>query len=68
MDAKQIIDVMGGRAEVMRITGLTKGRISQMVKENHIPVAWMVAFRAMKPSAFGVASPRRRTKKESSHA
>lgn len=64
MDAKQIIDVMGGRAEVMRITGLTKGRISQMVTENHIPVAWMVAFQAMKPAAFG-SEPIRRPKKES---
>lgn len=67
MDAKQIIDVMGGRAEVMRITGLTKGRISQMVTENHIPVAWMVAFRAMKPSVFG-PEPIRRPKKESADA
>lgn len=47
----------------MRITGLTKGRISQMVTENHIPVAWMVAFRAMKPLAFG-SEPIRRPKKE----
>lgn len=52
MDAKNIIEIMGGRAEVMRITGLTKGRISQMVKENHIPNSWMTAFRALKPDAF----------------
>lgn len=52
MDAKTIIENMGGRAEVMRITGLTKGRISQMVKDNHIPKSWMTAFRALKPTAF----------------
>ncbi|MBH0311269.1 hypothetical protein I7E32_12935 [Alcaligenes faecalis] len=50
----------------MRITGLTKGRISQMVTENHIPVAWMVAFQAMKPTAFG-SEPIRRPKKESTN-
>lgn len=58
MDTKKIIDSMGGRAEVMRITGLSKGRISQMVKENHIPRAWMAAFRAMKPEAFAQPTPK----------
>ena len=52
IDAKEIIEIMGGRAEVRRITGLTNGRISQMIKDNHIPKSWMTAFRAMKPSAF----------------
>lgn len=68
MDAKQVIEIMGGGAEVMRITGLTKGRISQMVSENHIPRAWMAAFRAIRPEAFGIQPPRRRSKKEAAHA
>lgn len=52
MNANQVIDAMGGRREVMRITGLSKGRISQWVRENHIPTSWLVAFRAIKPEAF----------------
>lgn len=52
MDATTVIEIMGGRAEVRRITGLTSGRLSQWVKENHIPLSWMTAFRAMKPSEF----------------
>uniref|UniRef100_UPI0033426C6A hypothetical protein n=1 Tax=Castellaniella defragrans TaxID=75697 RepID=UPI0033426C6A len=66
MEAKKIIEIMGGRAEVMRITGLTKGRISQMVKDNHIPKSWMTAFRAMKPAAFRRAASAP-TPKEPSH-
>ncbi|MGF7131948.1 hypothetical protein P3T40_003431 [Paraburkholderia sp. EB58] len=59
MNANQVIDVMGGRREVMRITGLSKGRISQWITGNHIPGSWLVAFRALKPEAFphGVAIP-----------
>jgi hypothetical protein len=52
MDATTVIEIMGGRAEVRRITGLTTGRLSQWVKENHIPISWMTAFRAMKPREF----------------
>lgn len=56
MNANQVIEVMGGRKEVMKITGLSKGRISQWVNENHIPPSWLVAFRALKPGSFsGVA-------------
>ncbi|VFR31975.1 hypothetical protein ANDA3_3095 [plant metagenome] len=49
MNAEQIITAMGGRATVMRITGLTKGRIAQMVKDNHVPRAWLLVFHLMKP-------------------
>ncbi|HEX7907294.1 MAG TPA: hypothetical protein VF534_04280 [Paraburkholderia sp.] len=52
MNANQVIEVMGGRQEVMRITGLSKGRISQWIKGNHIPASWLVAFRALKPEGF----------------
>jgi hypothetical protein len=49
MNATQVIEIMGGRAEVMKITGLTKGRLSQWVSDNEIPRSWLVAFHAMKP-------------------
>lgn len=64
MNAHQIIERMGGRAEVMRITGLTKGRISQMVTEDHIPKSWMTAFRALKPEAFGLPAIRSNCRQE----
>ncbi|GAB3107720.1 hypothetical protein GCM10027288_18320 [Bordetella tumbae] len=50
MNATDVINIMGGRAEVMRITGLTKGRISQWVSDNEIPRSWMTAFHAMRPN------------------
>jgi len=56
MNANQIVDVMGGRKEVMKITGLSKGRISQWINENHIPLPWLTAFRALKPDSFPVAA------------
>lgn len=52
MNANQVIEVMGGRKEVMKITGLSKGRISQWISQNHIPPSWLVAFRALKPESF----------------
>lgn len=52
MNANQIVDVMGGRKEVMKITGLSKGRISQWINENHIPLPWLTAFRALKPGSL----------------
>lgn len=59
MNAEQIITAMGGRATVMRITGLTKGRIAQMVKDNHVPRAWLLVFHLMKPRV--VPHPDQRT-------
>jgi len=52
MNANQIIQAMGGRRRVMEITGLSKGRISQWASGNHIPDAWMVAFRAINPELY----------------
>lgn len=52
MNANQVIDVMGGRKAVMKITGLSKGRISQWISQNHIPRSWLVAFRTLKPEGF----------------
>jgi hypothetical protein len=54
MNANQIVTLMGGRKAVIKITGLTKGRISQWVNEDHIPAPWLAAFRAMKPREFAV--------------
>lgn len=50
MDANQIVQAMGGRAAVIQITGLTRGRIAQWVANNQIPRAWLQAFHAMKPT------------------
>lgn len=44
MTAAEIVRVLGGRKRVMEITLLSKGRISQWVKENHIPRSWLLAF------------------------
>lgn len=52
MNANQIIEAVGGRAEVMRITHLSKGRISQWVKQNHIPRAWLLVFHQINPESI----------------
>lgn len=44
MTAIEIIRALGGRKRVMEITLLSKGRISQWEKENHIPRSWQLAF------------------------
>lgn len=49
MDTRQIIEAMGGRAAVLRLTGLTKGRISQWEKSDRIPRAWHLLFHEMHP-------------------
>jgi len=49
MKAHQVIEVLGGRAAVRRMTGLSKGRLSQWEKDDAIPRPWMVAFHAMRP-------------------
>lgn len=36
---------MGGRAKVIAMTGLSKGRISQMCTANRIPTPWLKFFR-----------------------
>lgn len=49
MDAKKIIQILGGAQKVLSITRLSKGRISQWVKNNEIPRSWMLAFHYMEP-------------------
>lgn len=57
MKAQTIIDLMGGRKQVMEITGLTKGRLSQWVSEDRIPKYWLLEFHLRKPET--IADPRR---------
>lgn len=49
MNAKNIIEILGGAQKVVSITRLSKGRISQWVKTNNIPRSWMLAFHYMEP-------------------
>lgn len=49
MQSTEIIEIMGGRKEVMKITGLTKGRVHQFVSEDYIPRHWLLLFHQMKP-------------------
>lgn len=49
MNASQIIETMGGRAEVMKITGLTKGRVSQWETGDYIPRPWLMVFHKIHP-------------------
>ncbi|MGY5409978.1 hypothetical protein ACXHWJ_10100 [Alcaligenes nematophilus] len=49
MNAKHIIEEMGGRRAVLRITGLSKGRISQWEKAGVIPRVWQLVFHHMNP-------------------
>lgn len=49
MNVEQFIADIGGRAEVIRQTGLSKGRISQWVKSRSIPRPWVMFFREKYP-------------------
>jgi len=49
MDAKTLITEFGGRQKVMAMTGLSKGRISQWVTTDEIPLAWLRFFKAKRP-------------------
>ncbi|MFT0547466.1 hypothetical protein ACMHYO_14185 [Allopusillimonas ginsengisoli] len=49
MNANQVIEVLGGRAEAIRLTGLTKGRISQWAACGVIPRPWMMFFHERYP-------------------
>lgn len=41
MDTKHLIELLGGPASVMELTGLSKGRISQWVTANKITRSWL---------------------------
>ena len=49
MEAKQVINAMGGVKAVQQITGLTKQRVYQFIWEDHIPRHWLLLFHASKP-------------------
>jgi hypothetical protein len=49
MDAKQLIEHIGGPAKVMEETGLSKGRISQWSTSGTIPTPWLKYFRQKYP-------------------
>jgi len=68
MNANQIIETMGGRAEVMRITRLSKGRLSQWVKQNEIPRAWLMFFHERHPDLIPHPDEARPELKEAEHA
>jgi uncharacterized protein (DUF2249 family) len=40
MNIDAFIQDVGGRQVIIEMTGLTKGRISQWVTENHVPRPW----------------------------
>ncbi len=44
INVEQFISDIGGRKLLIELTGLSKGRISQWVIENHIPRAWARYF------------------------
>lgn len=49
MYSLKIIEALGGRKKVIADTGLTRGRISQWIVRNDIPILWIRYFRAMHP-------------------
>lgn len=49
MNTEQIIELLGGRKEVMDDTGLSKGRLSQWVTADRITPSWERYFRAKRP-------------------
>lgn len=52
MTAADVIEALGGNKAVQKLTGLSKGRISQWRTENHIPALWLRVLRREKPAAF----------------
>jgi len=49
MNSRKVIEAVGGRKQVIAMTGLTRGRISQWVTENDIPTPWLKFFEAKFP-------------------
>lgn len=46
MDTREIVQLMGGQSAVRKITGLSRGRISQWVIGNNIPRPWAMFLSA----------------------
>ncbi|QOT77902.1 hypothetical protein [Cupriavidus basilensis] len=51
MNARELIQALGGPQAVISETGLSKGRISQWQTSNHIPRSWVMFLRARFPDA-----------------
>ncbi len=51
MDVEKFIEEIGGRAEIIRQTGLSKGRISQWCTDRAIPKPWIMYLREKYPVA-----------------
>lgn len=49
MDTLKLIEALGGRKAVIEMTGLTRGRISHWVTQNHIPRPWLKFFQEKFP-------------------
>ena len=49
MNAKQIIEVVGGRKAIMALTGLKRAAISHWVTQNYIPDHWVLLLRSTYP-------------------
>ncbi|GAB7543439.1 hypothetical protein CS8_031110 [Cupriavidus sp. 8B] len=51
MNARELVQALGGPQAVISETGLSKGRISQWQTSNHIPRPWVMFLRARFPAA-----------------
>lgn len=56
MNVGKLIDILGGAQEMIRITGMTGGRISQMRSKNKMPKSWLMFFENKYPDAVYQAS------------
>lgn len=63
MNAKEIINLMGGRKEVIKITGLSRSRICQMINRNDIPWFWLMVFSSKNPKVKKLISSSKGTHK-----
>lgn len=51
MNVGKLIDIIGGAQEMIKITGMTGGRISQMRSKNKMPKSWLMFFENKYPDA-----------------
>lgn len=56
MNVGKLIDIIGGAQEMIKITGMSAGRISQMRSKNHMPKSWYMFFQNKYPDAVHVAT------------
>lgn len=56
MNVGKLIDILGGAQEMIKITGMTGGRISQMRSKNKMPKGWLMFFENKYPDAVHQAN------------